>query len=71
MDPCQGFQGPDVEEVSGIAPCAGILPCIGIGYLKLGLTLVRKATDEKALLPNAPIKENSVEPTDILCEGGP
>jgi hypothetical protein len=66
-DPCQEFQGPDAEEVPGFAPCAGIVPYIGIGCPKLGLPLVGKVADEKALLPNAPNKENGVKPTDILC----
>ena len=70
-DPCQEFQGLDVEEVPGFAPCAGIVPCIGIGCLKPGLPPVGKAADEKALLPNAPNKENDVELIGILCEGGP
>jgi hypothetical protein len=71
MDPYQEFQGPDMEEVLGFTPCAGIVPFIGIGCLKLGLPLVGKVADEKALLPNASNKENGVEPTGILCEGGP
>jgi hypothetical protein len=71
MDPCQEFQGPDAEEVPGFAPCAGIVLCIGISCLKPRLPLVRKAVDEKVLLPNAPSKENDFEPTNILCEGGP
>jgi hypothetical protein len=70
-DPFQEFQGPDAEEVLGCAPYAGIVPCIGIGCLKLGLPQVGKVVDEKALLPNAPNKENGVKPTGILCEGGP
>jgi hypothetical protein len=70
-DPCQEFQGPDAEEVPRFAHCAGVVPCIGIGCLKLGLPPVRKVVDEKVLVPNALNKENSVEPTDILCEGGP
>jgi hypothetical protein len=70
-DPCQEFQGPDVEEVPEFALCAGKVPCIGIGCPKLRLPPVGKATDEKALLPNASNKENGVEPTDILYKGGP
>jgi hypothetical protein len=70
-DPYQEFQGPDAEEVPGFSPYAGIVPCIGIGCPKLGLPLVGKLVDKKALLPNAPNKENGVEPIDILCEGGP
>jgi hypothetical protein len=60
-----------VKEVPGCASCAGIVPYIGIGCMKPGLPQVGKETDEKALLPNAPNKENGVEPTDILCEGVP
>jgi hypothetical protein len=60
-----------VEEVIGCAPYVGIVPYIGIGCLKPGLHPVGKVADEKELLPNAQNKENSVEPTDILCEGGP
>jgi hypothetical protein len=71
MDPCQEFQGTDAEEVPRCAPRAGIVPCIGIDCLKPGLPLVGKVADEKALLPNALNKENSFEPTGILCEGGP
>jgi hypothetical protein len=71
MDPCQEFQGPEVEEVPGFSPCAGIVPYIGIGCLKLRLPPVGKVADEKALLPNALNKENGVEPIGILCEGGP
>ena len=70
IDPCQEFQGPDAEEVPRFAPYAEIVPYIGIGCPKLGLPPVRKAVDEKALLPKVLIKENSFEPTDILCEGG-
>jgi hypothetical protein len=71
MDPYQEFQGPDVEEVPGFSLYAGIVPCIGIGCPKLGLPPIVKVADEKALLPNALKKENGVEPTSILCEGGP
>jgi hypothetical protein len=60
-----------VEEVLGFAPCAGIVPCIGIGCLKQGFPPVEKVVYEKALLPNTPNKENYVESTVILCEGGP
>jgi hypothetical protein len=71
MDPCQEFQGPDAEEVPGCAPYAGIVPCIGKDCLKSGLPPIGKVDDEKALLPNTLNKENGVEPTGILCEGGP
>jgi hypothetical protein len=71
MDPCQEFQGPDVEQVPGCSSCAGIVPCIGIGCPKLGLPPVGKLAYEKVLLPNTLNKENDIEPTDILCEGGP
>jgi hypothetical protein len=71
MDPCQEFQGLDVEEVPGCDPCVGIIPCIGIGCSKLGFPPVGKVADEKALLANAPNKKNGVEPTNILCKGGP
>jgi hypothetical protein len=57
MDPCQEFQGPDVEEVPRCAPYAGIVPCIGIGCPKLGFPTVGKVVDEKALLPNALTKK--------------
>jgi hypothetical protein len=70
-DPYQEFQGPDAEEVPRFSPCARIVPCIGIDCPKLGLPPVEKVADEKVLLPNVLIKENSVEPTGILCEGGP
>jgi hypothetical protein len=60
-----------VEEVPRFALYAGIVPCIGIDCPKLGLPSVGKATDEKVLLPNILVKENDVEPTSILCEGGP
>jgi hypothetical protein len=60
-----------VEEVPGGAPCAGIVPCIGIDCPRPGLTPVGKVADEKALLPNALNKENCVEPTDMLCKVGP
>jgi hypothetical protein len=56
-----------VEEVPGFSPYVGIILCIGIGCMKMGLPPTRKEVDEKALLPNTPNKENSVEPTDILC----
>jgi hypothetical protein len=71
MNPCQEFQGPDAKEVHGYAPYVGIVPYIGIGCLKLGFPPVEKAVDEKALLPNAPNKENGVKPIGILCKGGP
>jgi hypothetical protein len=41
-----------VEEVPGCAPCAGIVPCIGIDCPKLGFPPVGKVADEKELLPN-------------------
>jgi hypothetical protein len=71
MDPYPEFQGLDAEEVPGFSPCARIVPCIGIDCPKLGLPPVGKAVDEKALLPNISAKENGVEPTDMLCKGGP
>jgi hypothetical protein len=71
MDPCPEFQAPGAEEVPGCAPCVGIVPYIGIDCPKLGLPPVGKVADDKFLLPNAPNKENSVEPTSILCAGGP
>jgi hypothetical protein len=71
MDPCHEFQGPDAEKVPRFAPCAGIVPCIGIDCLKLGLPPVGKFDDEKALFPNVPFKENTVDSINILCEGGP
>jgi hypothetical protein len=71
MDPCPEFQGPEAEEVPRFAPCAGIVPCIGIDCPKLGLPPIGKVADKKALLPNVPAKENGVEPTSMLCEGGP
>jgi hypothetical protein len=55
-----------VEEVPRCAPCAGIVPFIGIVCLKLGLPPVGKEADDKALLPNALNKENGVEPIGIL-----
>jgi hypothetical protein len=70
-DPYQEFQGPDVEEVPGCAPCAGITSCIGIDCLKLGFHPIGKVENEKVLLPNTLNKENGVSPTGILCEGGP
>jgi hypothetical protein len=42
MDPCQDFQGPDAEEVSGCDPCTGIVPCIGMGCSKPGLPQLGK-----------------------------
>jgi hypothetical protein len=66
MNPFPEFQGP-----TGFAPCAGIVPYIVVDCPKMGLPPVRKVADEKLLLPNIPFKENGVEPTDILCEGGP
>jgi hypothetical protein len=60
-----------VEEVPGCAPCAGIVPYIGIGCPKLGFPPVGKVFDEKELLPNEPNKEDGVKPIVILCEGGP
>jgi hypothetical protein len=71
MDLCQEFQGPNAEEVPGFSLYAGIVPCIGIGCPKPGFPSVRKVADEKVLLPNTLNKENVVEPTSILCEGGP
>jgi hypothetical protein len=70
-DPCLEFQGPTIEEVPRFAPYAGIVPCIGVVCPKLGFPPIEKAVDEKALFPNVPIKENGVEPTGILREGGP
>jgi hypothetical protein len=66
MDPCPKFQGP-----ARFSHCAGIVPCTGVDYPKMGLPPVRKATDEKVLLPSVPFQENGVEPTNILFEGGP
>jgi hypothetical protein len=65
-NPCPEFQGP-----ARFAPCAGIVPCIGVDCPKMGLPPVGKEADEKVLLPNVSFKENGVEPTGILCEGGP
>jgi hypothetical protein len=70
-DPYPEFQGPAAEEVPRFAPCAGIVPCIGVVCPKLGFPPVGKEVDEKALLPNIPTKENGVKPTGILCESGP
>jgi hypothetical protein len=66
MDPCPEFQGP-----FRFSPCAGTIPSIGVDCPKMGLPPVRKVADEKVLLQNVPFKENGVEPTEILCEGGP
>jgi hypothetical protein len=66
MDPCPEFQSP-----ARFSPCAGIVPCLGVDCPKIGLPLVGKAVDEKVLLPNVMFQENGVEPTGILCEGGP
>jgi hypothetical protein len=70
-DPYQEFQGLGTEEVPRFSPCAGIVSSIGIDCPKMGLPLVKKAADEKVLLPNVPIKENDVDPTSILCKGCP
>jgi hypothetical protein len=53
------------------APYTGIVPCVGVDCPKMGLPPDGKVTDEKVLLPNVPFQENGVEPTGILCEGGP
>jgi len=66
MDPFPELHGP-----ARFAPCVGIVPCTGVDCPKMGLPLVRKAVDEKMLLPNVSFKENGVKPTSILCEGGP
>jgi hypothetical protein len=66
MDPCPKFQG-----TGNFSPYAGIVPCLGVDCPKMGLPPTEKAIDEKVLLPNVPFQENSVEPTSILCEGGP
>jgi hypothetical protein len=63
QDPCPEFQGPAAEEVPMFSPYVGIVPCIGVDFPKMGLPPVRKAVDEKVLLPNVPCKENGVEPT--------
>jgi hypothetical protein len=65
-NPCLEFQGP-----ARFSPCVGIVPYIGVDCPKMGFPPVEKAADEKVLLPNVLFKENNVEPTDILCEGGP
>jgi hypothetical protein len=65
-DPCPEFQGP-----SKFTPCAGIVPCPGVDCPKMGLPTVGKVADKKVLLPNISFQENGVQPTSILCEGGP
>jgi hypothetical protein len=66
MDPCLEFQGPAM-----CAPCAGIVPCVGVDCPKIGFPPVRKVADEKVLLPNISFQENSVKPTGILFAGVP
>jgi hypothetical protein len=66
MDPCPELQGPAM-----CAPCAGIVPCTGVDCPKMGLPPVEKEANENVLLPNILFQENGVEPTGILCEGGP
>jgi hypothetical protein len=66
MDPCPEFQGPAM-----CAPCARIVPYTEVDCPKMGFPLDGKMTDEKVLLPNVLFQENGVEPTGILCEGGP
>jgi hypothetical protein len=65
-DPCPEFQGPAM-----CAPCVGIVPCAGVDCPKMGLPPVGKEAQEKLLLPNVLFQDNGVEPTGILCEGGP
>jgi hypothetical protein len=65
-DPCPKFQG-----LARFSPCAGIIPYLGVDCPKMGLPPAGKEAEEKVLLPNVPFQENGVEPTDILCEGGP
>jgi hypothetical protein len=66
MDPCPEFQGPTM-----CAPCAGIVPCVGVDCPKMGFPPDVKVVDEKVLLPKVLFQENGVEPTNILCEGSP
>jgi hypothetical protein len=66
MDPCPEFQGPAM-----CAPCAGIVPCVGVDCPKMGLPPDGKVADEKVLLPNVSFQENGVEPTGILCASVP
>jgi hypothetical protein len=65
-DPFPEFQGPVM-----CAPCAGIVPYAEVDCPKMGLPPVGKVAGEKVLLPNVLFQENDVEPTGILCEGGP
>jgi hypothetical protein len=66
MDPCPKFQGPTI-----CVPCAGIVPCTGVVFPKMGLPPNGKEVDEKVFLPNVSFQENGVEPTAILCIGVP
>jgi hypothetical protein len=65
-NPCLEFQGPAM-----CAPYAEIVPCTRVDCPKMGLPPVGKEADENVLLPNVLFQENGVEPTSILCEGGP
>jgi hypothetical protein len=50
---------------------AGIVPCTGVDYPKMGVPPDRKVVDVKVLLPNVAFQTNGDEPTGILCAGVP
>jgi hypothetical protein len=66
MDPCPEFQGPGICD-----PDAGIVPCVGVDYPKMGVPPDGKSVDAKVLLPNVPFQTNGDEPTDRVCAGVP
>jgi hypothetical protein len=66
IEVCPGFQGPGI-----CAPGAGIVPCAGVDYPKMGVPLDGKAVDAKVVLPNVPFQTNGDEPIDIVCAGVP
>jgi hypothetical protein len=66
MDPFPEFQGPAI-----CSPGAGIVPCVGVDYPKMGVPPDRKAVDVKVLLPNVPFQTNGDKTTGIVCAGVP
>jgi hypothetical protein len=47
-------------------PCVGIVPCTGFYCPKTRFPPTETAADEKELLPNAPNKENGIEPIGMV-----
>jgi hypothetical protein len=66
MDPCPEFQGLGICALG-----AGIVPCTGVDYPKMGVPPDGKEVDVKVLLPNVSFQKNGDEPTSRVCAGVP